>query len=45
MVLPSHAAGFVGITPFGAEHSIVLIAELLFGVAKAELAGMTTLMF
>ena len=41
MVLPSHAVGCVGMTPFGAAHSTTWIAVLLSGAAKAEFAGMT----
>src|SRR5271169_3492919 len=44
IVLPSHAVVCVGITPSGAEHSRTLTPFVLSGAAKAELAGMTTLM-
>ena len=45
MVLPSQAMGFVGTTPLGAAHSTTLMFAVLSRPAKAELAGMTTLMF
>src|SRR5271166_1668217 len=44
MVLPSQAMGFEGTTPLGAAHSTTLTFAVLSGAAKAELAGMTTLM-
>jgi hypothetical protein len=44
MVRPSHAVVFVGMTPFGAEHSTMSLALVASVPAKTWLAGTTTLM-